>query len=59
MSICALKLIYLTKIEQRQVVKINFSELKKKKKAFKKKTELVKLAKIITVQEISLVLSIC
>lgn len=57
MSICALKLIYLTKIEQRQVVKINSSELKKK--AFKKKTELVKLAKIITVQEISLVLSIC
>lgn len=57
MSICALKLIYLTKIEQRQVVKINFSELKKK--AFKKKTELVKLAKIITVQEISFVLSIC
>lgn len=57
MSICALKLIYLTKIEQRQVVKINSSELKKK--AFKKKTELVKLAKIITVQEIFLVLSIC
>lgn len=58
MSICALKLIYLTKIEQRQVVKINFSELKKKR-AFKKKTELVKLAKRITVQEISFVLSIC